>query len=885
MFRRLPVFIGLGLLVVPAFRQADAREYHTRYVRDPLTWIQDTILPRRTQDSLSASSDSTGVRVHSSLEAPLFSAAKDSVIEDFIDGKKIVNYYGDVKVTYQNFEMKAAYMKYDADTRIVFAAGLPDSTGKLQGAPEMKEEKNTYTMDSVYYNFTSKKAKILNMRTQDKEGFLHGNVIKKMPDNSLNIKNGMYTTCDADHPHFGLHLSVAKVAGDKKVIGPAWVEIEDVPTPFIIPFGFIPNRPDRAGGLMMPNYGEEVSRGFFLKGLGYYFVVGEHLDFSITGDIYTLGSWSSRLTSRYKSIYRFDGNLDVNISNNVTGERGSPDFSQSRDFSVRWSHNQDPKARPGTVFRASVNFSSPSNNRYNAQNVNQARDNKAESSISYQKTFLGTPINLSVNLQHRQNMRDSSYSFTLPNFTLTMNRISPFKRKDRIGKELAYEKITLGYSTTFDNKIDFKSKDFDTGDVWSKFKNGMSHSFQIGLPAFSLFKYLQFSPSISYGMNWHFSKKEKVYNRETGKVEDVFTDPFGAFGVTQNVSGGISANTRLYGTFRFGSKGAVRAIRHMVTPNLSFSFSPNMRTAMNGYTTLHYTDTTGKKYEVPYNMYEGASTYGPLGGSKSASLSFSLANNLEAKVRNRKDTANNGEKKMKLVDNLNLSGSYNFLLDSLKLSPISVSMNTTVFEKVGINANATLDPYAVNKHGRNRINTFNIIQEGGLRLARLTSAGFSFGYQFSGKGAGGGSASNPYQRIYTHPVTGEYIPGGWLYYMPPDLPWSVNLNYNYSYSLDYDYANGSQIKIHNHVQTIGVNSQVKLTKDFNLTLTTGLDAMKMKLSTTQLSATYDLHCFLISVSWVPQGKWSQWSFRIQAKASTLSDLLKYDKKASFWDRN
>jgi len=303
---------------------------------------------------------------------------------------------------------------------------------------------------------------------------------------------------------------------------------------------------------------------------------------------------------------------------------------------------------------------------------------------------------------------------------------------------------------------------------------------------------------------------------------------------------------------------------------------------MNGFTSLVYVDTLGNHKERPYNIYDGSSA-SPLGGAKSASMSFSLGNNLEAKVRDRKDTTNNGVKKIKLIDNLSLSSSYDFLRDSFKLANISVSMNTTIFEKVGINANAVLDPYAIHKNGSVRVPVLNILQEGGINLFRLMGAGFSFSYQFSGKGDGGGSAANSYKRIYTHPITGEFIPEGWVYYMPPDLPWSVNFSYNYSYNKSYQFANGSQQKIHNHLQTLGINSQLKLTKDFNLTLTTGLDMMKMKLSTTQLAATYDLHCFLISVSWVPNGKWSQWSFRIQAKSSTLSDLLKYDKKASFWD--
>ena len=935
MSRKWLFIFGLSVLLVSLFKQTDACVYQydaiyfdreaifqitqdtsLRKMQDTslrrgqdtsLRSLQDTSRYRQTLDSLrtlmaqdsahlhlmqdstfqTGVSDTLRTRTPSFIEAPLFSEARDSVIEDFAGGKKMMYYYGDVKVSYQNLEMKAAYMEYNVDTKTVFATGVLDSTGTWQGLPEMKEAGSVHTMESIYYNFESKKAKIYNMKTQEGEGYLHGTVIKKMPDNSLNIAKGKYTTCDADEPHFYMHLTSAKVVTEptrKTVFGPAWVVIEDVPTPLLLPFGFVPPRPDRSGGLLMPNYGEEVSRGFFMRGLGYYFVLGDYLDFSLTGDVYSLGSWGGQLNSRYKSIYKFDGTIQVITSNNITGERGAPDFVQSKDFSVKWSHNQDPKARPGTTFRASVDFSSPSSNRFNAQNVNQARENKAGSSISYSKTFIGTPFNLSLNLQHSQNMRDSSYAFTLPNFSFNMSTIYPFKQKERVGKEKVYEKISLGYGTSFDNKINFKASEFNSGEMWSNFKNGMTHRFNIGLPSFPVLKYLQFSPSVSYNMNWHFRKQEKVYNPEVGKVETNYTNPFGTFGVTQSVSGSVSVTTRLYGIFPFSEKGALRAVRHMVSPSMSFSFSPNMETSMNGYTSLIYTDTTGRVQTIPYNIYNEVSTNSALGGRKSASMSFTLGNNLEAKVRNRKDTANGGEKKIKLIDNLSLSGSYNFLADSLRLSNIGVSMNTTIFEKVGITANATLDPYAIHKNGTARIATFNIIQEGGLKLFRFTQGGLSFSYQFSGKGAGGGSSANSYTRVFVHPITGEFIPEGYLFYMPPDLPWSVNLSYNYSYNLQYQYTNGSQQKVHNHLQTLGINSQLKLTKDFNMTLSTGLDMMKMKLSTTQFSATYDLHCFLISVSWVPQGKWSQWSFRIQAKASALSDLLKYDKKASFWDK-
>ncbi|MCL2501568.1 MAG: LPS-assembly protein LptD [Bacteroidales bacterium] len=894
MFRSCLVSLGLCLLLTSAFRPADARmvgggmpQDTIRHIQDTIRHIQDTI-HRHVQDTLSPPIDSTEYYARASIDAPLFSEARDSLIQDVADGRRMFYYYGDVKVKYQNMEMMAEYMEYDANTGIVFARGVADSTGVLQGNPEMKDGDKTYVMKSVYYNFETRKAKIRDIIFQEGEGFLHGNDIKKMPDNSFNIARGKYTTCDCEHPHFYLQLTSAKVIRDgpsqKTVLGPAFLVLEDVPLPLLIPFGFVPQRPDRAGGLLMPNYGEEVSRGFFLRDLGYYFVLGDHLDFSLTGDVYTLGSWALRATSRYKTMYKFDGNFNINMSSDITGERGSADFFESRNFAVQWAHNQDAKARPGTSFRASVNFSSPSNSRYNSQSVQQALQNQIASSVSYAKNFLGTPFRLSVNLNHSQSSIDSSYALTVPNFSFNMDRIYPFKNKDRAGKERMYEKFALNYGTTFDNKMNFKASDVSSGELLSKMKVGMQHTFGITLPSMSLFKYIQLAPSVNYGMNWHFQDKEKVYDPTIGKVVDNIADPFTTFGITQSYGGSLNISTRLYGIFPFSEKGALQRVRHILTPSVNISLRPELGTYANGYRVLSYVDTLGKAHTLPYNIYE-SSTYGAPGRGKTASLNFSLSNNLEAKVRNRRDTTEGGSRIIKLIDNLSLSGGYNFLADSMKLSPnIGATMNTTIMEKLALNANANFNPYAVNERGQ-PIATYNIVKEG--RLARLTGAGLSFSYQFSGgggSGQGGGTPVNSYKLIYYHPITGEYIPGGWVYYMESNLPWSLNMSYNYNYSLAYQYANEQLQKIHSHIQTLNLSGQLRFTKDFNINITSGVDVMKLKLTTTQFSATYDLHCFMISVNWVPQGKWSQWSFNIRAKASALADLLKYDRKASFWDR-
>lgn len=843
-------------------------------------------------DTLSAR-DSAAMR--GSLLYPAFSSAKDSIIEDFSNGERMIYYYGDVSVKYGTLELKSAYMAYNIKTKTVFASGIEDTLGVLQGKPEMIEGQEKYTMETVRYNFESRKALINNMITQESEGFLHGKLLKKMPDNSINISGGKYTTCDHEHPHFYLQLTKAKVItkpNKTTVFGPAYLVLEDVPTPFALPFGFVPSQVTRASGILIPSFNDEVSRGFSLKGLGYYFVFGDHFDVTLTGDIYTLGSWNAMATSRYRKRYKYNGDLNINYSVNQVGEKDAPDFYRSKDFAVRWSHSQDAKAKPGTNFRASVNFATPMNDRFNSQDIQQSLQNQISSSISYGKTFAGSPFSLSANILHSQNSLDSSYAFTLPNITLSMNQIYPFKRKDAVGKERLYEQITFRYNTNLDNKINFKASDFGQEGFLSKFRSGMQHSFQVGLPTFNLLNYFQFSPGVSYGMNWFFQKNEKFYNEETNQVESNITDIFSHFGATTDFAASLSMNTTVYGMFNFGKNAKIRAIRHMVKPSLSISYRPEQGTAGNGYRTLRYVDANGKEQEREYNIYENL-LFGYPGKGSSASMSFALQNNFEAKVFSEKDTTNGGLKKVKLIDNLNFSGSYNFLADSMKLSNISASMSTTIFGSLAFNANATLDPYAIDNQGR-RFNRFNVLDHGLLNFARLTNASMSLSYQFSGKGERKGAGmglpdkraveGSDYIRVYENPVTGEYIPGGWVYYLDPNNPWSVNFNYNYSYNKSYTNVGGQLATNHNHIQTLGISAQVKLGKDLSVNLNTGLDVMKMALTTTQLSATYDLHCFLISVSWVPSGMWESWSFRINAKASALADLLQFKKNASYWDR-
>lgn len=869
--------------------------------KDSLPPAEDSIARRR--DSLrvadsTSRADSLFLLDKSSLTRPAFSGAKDSIRQDFSNGQRKMYYWGDVEVSYENIKLKADYMEYDMSTGTVYARGTYDSLAQeWKGQPEMTQGSQTFNMEEVRYNFNTRKARITNMITKEDDGILHGKNIKMMPDKSINITKGKYTVCDLEHPHYYLKLSSAKVVtkpSQKTVFGPAHLVVEDVDLPIGIPFGFIPKRPDRATGLLMPSFGEENARGFYLRDAGMYFVLGDYFDMSLTGDYYTLGSWAANLNSRYMVKYKFTGNLAVNYSVDQTGEKGSTDFFQSKNFGVRWSHSQDSKAHPGTSFSASVNFSSPSNSRYNSHSVSEALQNQISSSISYSKNWNGK-FNLSVNALHSQNSRDSSYTFTLPNITFSVSTFYPFKIKNRVGKERFYEKFALGYNTSIQNKINFKASEFGEPGFIDKFQNGVAHNFSIKLPDFTLFKYLNVAPNVSYGMNWFFRKSEAYFDPETNSVKTEMGKQFGTFGATHNYSGSLSMSTRIYGMYNFGKYHKIQALRHVVSPSVSMSFSPEKGKAFNGWRTFNYVDTLGVQKSYDYNIYQGQINSAP-GKGKSATMSISLGNNLEAKVRDMKDTTGTGSKKVKILDQFNFSTGYNFLADSLKMNNVGLSMSTSIFGKLGINGNMNFDPYAINERGQ-RVNKYNLL-ETGVPL-RLTNVSTSVSYSLSGKGTvkgndgskssggDGGGSGNPadyYRRIYYHPLTGEYIPGGWLYYTNPNVPWSLNFNYSFSMSRSYSYVNNQLSKKDNYTQTLGVQGNIQLTPKMSVQAQSGWDFTTMKMTTTQFSFRYDLHCFNISVSWVPSGMYQSYSFLISANAAALADLLRFKKSTSYWDK-
>ncbi|MDR1054744.1 MAG: LPS-assembly protein LptD [Prevotellaceae bacterium] len=832
-------------------------------------------------------------------------SSTDSLIYDFGETDTLVLMYKEAKVISEEegLQIDADFFQMNRRTLMFFATGMPDSVGNIVGKPVFKEGGGEYKMDTLTYNYNTKRARILNVITKDGEGYLHGAITKRTPDGSSFIKDGKYTTCDLEHPHFYLKMTRGKVvegAQRKVVFGPSYMVIEDVPFPLMLPFGFFPQMSDRSSGIKFPTFGEEVLRGFFLENLGIYFAMGEYMDLEFTGSIYSLGSWSARAASRYTKRYKYDGGFNLEYNFNVTGEKGSTDYRESKTFKIQWNHRQSPKARPGTNFSASVNFSSVSADKFNNQHdPYQSINNTASSSISYSKTWEGSPFNFSANFNHSQNMSDSTYAITFPNFTFSVSRIYPFKPKESVGKKKMWEDISLTYSTSFDNKINFKSSEVGTPDFMKKMNNGMRHSFGISLPSFTLFKYINLSPSVSYGMNWFFKTKKKYWDAVDNEVKEDIGAAFSDFGVTQEYSFSASMDTRLYGLVQFKKGSAIQAIRHVLKPSIGISYTPNMRTHANGWRRFQ---SGVSVYDVQeYNIYEGQANSAP-SSSEAGAISFSLGNTLEMKVRDRKDTtAKGGYKKISILDNLNISASYNLLADSMNLSNINISGSTNILGKLGLTFGASIDPYAINDRGI-RINKFYWADKGGLNIGELKSFNFSFGYSFSGGKADiGGNNQDPNMNIENNlsgvgnanmsdnrnvmshedhilPVFSDPF-----VYQDFNVPWALTFSYSYQYSKSWSYLNNTLKANKNHIQTLNFNGTLSPSRNWKINFSSGFDFKMKKLTTTRIKLSRDLHCFNFWFEWVPIGFMQSWSFHIAITSSMLEDMLKYDKRSSPWD--
>ncbi|MDE6375558.1 MAG: LPS-assembly protein LptD, partial [Alistipes sp.] len=679
---------------------------------------------------------------------------------------------------------------------------------------------------------------------------------------------------------FYLAMTKAKVIPGKKVVtGPAYLVMEDVPIYFLgIPEGFFPINMGPKSGLLMPTYGEEYTKGFFLRGLGYYFTLGDYADLALRGGIYTLGSWEASATSRYIKRYKYSGNLDLQFSNVRVGNKGEADYIKQNNFQIKWTHSQDPKANPGSTFSASVNFATSGYSRYSATNLNDMLSTQTNSSISYSKNWAGTPFSLSANMAVSQNSQNQTLSVTLPTVVFNVSRIYPFKRKERQGKERWYEKISMQYTGKMTNSVSTTEDKIFTKETLENMKNGIEHTIPVSA-SFNLFNYINLSPSVNYSEKWFFKRVMLDWNPITNQTDT--TRQYGFYRL-YNYSASVSASTTVYGMYDFTKKNRNRklqAIRHTLTPSVGFSYAPDFGHQKYGYYRTRQVDSTGRF--ATYSPYSGNAYSVPSSG-QAMSMSFSLSQNLEMKVLSKRDTS--GVKKIKLIDELRLSGSYNFLADSMGLSNISVSLRTTLFKNFGLNLSATLDPYRLTPQGQH-INK--------IRLpGRLVSTGWSFGYTFKSRQDKSQPAMNDITSIPPEYQNPFYDPYGTMdptlrrqymaqTYYDFSLPWNFGFNYAVNYS-STPYNNGTTGYRRNITQTIGFNGSLTITEKTGITFSGGYDIKSNKLTTSQISITRDLHCWQMSFSWIPFGHYKSWSFNIGVKAASLSDL-KYDKSQSMYD--
>ncbi|QZT36951.1 LPS-assembly protein LptD [Halosquirtibacter xylanolyticus] len=831
-------------------------------------FLSDTL--EAVQDTMTLAKD-TIENKSNSIDAQIISTGKDSIVVMPSEGKTI--YYGDASVTYKDLSLKAAYIEMTMDSSEIFAKGMPDSTGTIIGKPIFKQGPDEFDADQIRYNFNTKKGIVTGVVTEQQGGNVQGGKAKMLNDSIFCMVNGKYSTCDHEHPHFYLQLTKAKVVANKKIIsGPAYMVVEDVPLKFLfLPFGYFPNQKTYSSGILIPSYGEEQNRGFFLRDLGYYWAASPYFDFQALTDIYSNGSWGIKGKSTYKKRYSFNGNFDVQYYNNKFGEQGittgSKSYREEKQFSIRWNHSQDAKANPTQTFSASVNLSSTSFNQDNATDYNDYLSGTQNSSISYSKNWPSSPFSLSSSLSASQNTRDSTISLSLPNVSFNMSRVRPFKRENMVGGAKWYDNLSLSYSLDMKNSINTKQDQLMNSSLSKDWRNGVKHTIPVST-SIRFLKYITATPSISYNERWYMYSTEQQM-LDNGTIEK---DTINGFTRDFDYSFSIGTSTTLYGMYQPINKNSkIKGIRHVMRPSLSFSYRPDFSDPKYG---LYGSYINNKGVETRYS-YHSDGVYGYAGSGKSGSLNFSLDNNIEMKVLNSKDTTSNEPfKKIALLDQLSFSTSYNLMADSLNLSPIQVRGRTKV-AGVNINFGTTLDPYYFDENAGTKVNTFLVKETG--NLVRVTNANLSFGMNFNSKkkdGKGGDDKNNENQNNQ-NPANDPYM-NLVHQYADFDIPW------NFSFDYSFNYSNTDPRRDANITQTLNFRGDFNLTKKWKVSFTSGYDIQKREVTFTSFHIYRNLHCFQMSFDMVPFGYRQSYTFTIQASASMLKDL-KITKRQSFYD--
>jgi len=792
------------------------------------------------------------------------------------------------KVNYEEIEIKADSIVFNMRTNLLFAVGRMDTTGKIAGKPVFKEGSQEFEADELTYNFKTHKALIKNIITKQESGLLHSAFTKLLEDGTSNISRSTYSTCDADTPHFYINLPKAKVYPGKKIIsGPGNLVIEGIPLPLVIPFGYFPIQTKRAAsGLLIPRIGQENQRGYSLTEGGYYFAINDYFDLALKGNVYANGTWMSTAQTSYNRLYKYNGAFSFSYANNESGHKGLEDHVISKNYRVGWTFNQDAKASPGSRFSASVNMSSSGFDRNNSYVVTEHVTTQRQSSVSYSKSWEGTPFNLSISANHSQNVKNKTVFLNLPKASFNAGRINPFKSKNSTGPAKWYQELQIQYSASLDNQIDTYDSLLFTKDVSKNMRNGFKHdapfSFQI-----RPFRNFSISPSVTYSGVLYTQKIEKRWDQDQlSVVNDTLRGVF--YGQALNPSISASFSPQLFGTYSFTNPNSrMQAIRHVVKPSISFSFVPKVDGLSSKMYRQVQIDTTGRNFKE-YSIYEGNIFGTPSLSSKSGNIALSLVNIVEAKIFERNDTTGKA-KKVKIIDNFGINTSYNIFADSMRWAPISMQIRTTIMNNFNISANSNFTLYGLDSNGKT-IGTFLYAQN--KKLMRLnnftTSLDFSLSDFLKGNkdkkeanaaptnaltqgmnGNNGMAGPNDLAQQNTGAaLRDEYG------YPVFDVPWSLNLSYSFNY-----FKSGFKSTT---TQSVSFSGNVSITKKMSMTYTSGYDFTGKQITMTQIGMTRDLHCWEMNLNWVPNGSMQMWNFTLRVKASVLGDL-KYERRKDFHD--
>ncbi|MEJ2880718.1 putative LPS assembly protein LptD [Pedobacter sp. GR22-6] len=863
-----------------------------------LSWQQEEVLQQQdtTKKGRSPLGNAQSAPKDTTLSEKVEYAAQDSIVTSA--DSSIVYLYGKARVVYQGLELDADYIVYYKNTNVLFASGMMNSKGKYVGRPIFKMEgQSTSKADSLRYNIETGAGKIYQVFTEQEGGFFSGGIAKKQPDDEIHSKGQIYSTCNLPHPHFGIYITKGIVTKNQIITGPVYLKFEDIPMPLGLPFAFFPKPNKKSSGVILPSPGEDATRGFFLREGGYYLGLNDYWDAKLLGTIYTRGSYEASVLSNYTKRYKYNGTVNFRYSNSRYGLEGTPEYNPVKDFNLTWSHSQNANAKPGTNFSASVDAGTSSFNRNTAggstYDPNQITKNTLRSSISYGRVF-GNGITLGIAADGSQETQNKTVSLRLPDVSLSVPTFNPFDSKDRVGEQKWYQKITVGYSMSASNSINTIESELFKRSSLKKFSNGVQHQIPVGM-SFNVLKYFNFNSNISYTERWHFQTIEKSYLKVLNQADKPIIDTIPGFRRNGQYSVGGGVSTKIYSTAQFNKFGNFKALRHVMTPSINFSYSPDFSDLARGYyKNARYTDGTEvirNGVAEKYSIFEGT-LYGGPGLGRSAAINFSLENTVEAKVLTPNDTTGKGEKKIPIIQGLSISGSYNFLAESFKLSrSLGFSGRSQFSDKLGINYSGTLNPYVVadslsttgdvNSPRVKYLKDRYTWQDG--KFPRLTSFGFSFNYSLNPEALKKKIANEDKLKEQANKtgMTPEQAEALRLVSRDPNAFVDFNIPWNFSFSYSFQYSTTEVGTNSNITNTLNFNGDANITPKWKVQFNSGWDFKAGTFSQTSFAIYRDLHCWDMSVSWVPFGTYQSYSIDIKVKASVLQDL-KLSKRKNYY---